>query len=632
MKALGAVQTTSASSSSTGSNFLLQRKCACGGPAGLSGTCEDCADKQLLGMPLQAKLVVGSPDDPLEREADRVADQVMRMPEPEQSQSSSNTNDGPSPLHTTLIQRRHSGSFGSQQEAPNVVHDVLHSSGQPLGADERKFFERRFGHDFSNVRVHKGAMAGASASAIQARAYTIGHHIAFAEGQYSPSTADGKLLLAHELAHVMQQHGENPIRSEAQVANQTQSEHGAKIDAGSLTTKNSREVDPVIRRACGSTEIGTIASCTARGGDIADFGESSESVYLFSRDCDEFSPGEQTRLETYANTIDPSLQIDVDGFASEEGDTGYNGSLSCARAQKVQEIVSRVAGVNVHAYSHGATPGDRPSHRSAVISARAHPTESVPEADEGTHSDPAVVAEADPYFDPVAGENVCDDSSYCTPYATSAEASSARSYLLSYFIPLLEGYFGADVGGLWRSYLSRRPGDSLAPRVFDTSGNSIYEAFSTNNFIHDEVDAVLDLIANRLSRGYGNVTQPLDNFLSASEKNLSTNFANPLTIPGNIAGGIGSSDAGHDRRRITWGTVSFDITELPFGNRMVEIEAFVNFEVKDAIDFCPGQCGAILEQSLATIRMSRLEASGEAYDVPFIVRFPGPRKTKTVFV
>ena len=224
----------------------------------------------------------------------------------------------------------------------------------------------------------------------------------------------------------------------------------------------------------------------------------------------------------------------------------------------------------------------------------------------------------------------CSDPTFCTPYATAAEIADAKAYLLDYFVPALDAYFGSDVGGLWRRFLSRKPGDSLTRTTFNTEGNSIYDSFSDNNYIHDETDHVLDLIAARLDRGYGNVTQPITNFLSPAEMDLDTNFANPFTIPGNIAGGIGSSDAGMDSRKITWGQVSFDVTSLPIGGNIVNIEVILGFEVKDAIDFCPGDCGAILEQTLATIKMSRLEASGEAYDVPFVVRFTGPRKNKRV--
>ena len=68
-------------------------------------------------------------------------------------------------------------------------------------------FEQRFGADFSAVRVHNDGEAHAAARSIDARAFTVGNHIAFGEGQYEPSSAGGKKLLAHELTHVLQQSG-----------------------------------------------------------------------------------------------------------------------------------------------------------------------------------------------------------------------------------------------------------------------------------------------------------------------------------------------------------------------------------------------------------------------------------------
>ena len=88
---------------------------------------------------------------------------------------------------------------------PPVVHEVLNSSGQPLDAATRELMESRFGHDFSRVRVHADTKAAESAKAVNALAYTVQHHVAFDAGRYSPDTRDGQSLLAHELAHVVQQ-------------------------------------------------------------------------------------------------------------------------------------------------------------------------------------------------------------------------------------------------------------------------------------------------------------------------------------------------------------------------------------------------------------------------------------------
>lgn len=94
--------------------------------------------------------------------------------------------------------------------APPAVHDVLGSTGTPLGADVRAFMEPRFGRDFSGVRVHTDTQAATSADAVRAKAYTVGSNIAFAAGAYSPGTEAGRRLLAHELTHTVQQHGTTP--------------------------------------------------------------------------------------------------------------------------------------------------------------------------------------------------------------------------------------------------------------------------------------------------------------------------------------------------------------------------------------------------------------------------------------
>jgi hypothetical protein len=92
-------------------------------------------------------------------------------------------------------------------EAPPIVEEVLREPGQPLDAATRTFFELRFGHDFSGVRVHTDENAAESAQAVGARAYTVGTHIAFAASNFAPSTDHGRRLVAHELAHVVQQGG-----------------------------------------------------------------------------------------------------------------------------------------------------------------------------------------------------------------------------------------------------------------------------------------------------------------------------------------------------------------------------------------------------------------------------------------
>jgi hypothetical protein len=96
--------------------------------------------------------------------------------------------------------------------APPIVHDVLHSPGRPLEPSVRKQMEERLGHDFSHVRVHTDGRAAASAEAVEAQAYTVGRSVVFGHGSYAPASSAGRALIAHELAHVVQQGGGFPPR------------------------------------------------------------------------------------------------------------------------------------------------------------------------------------------------------------------------------------------------------------------------------------------------------------------------------------------------------------------------------------------------------------------------------------
>ena len=127
---------------------FLQRKCACGGTPGMSGECEECRKKRI---------------------------------------------------------QRFAPSESEVSEVPSIVSQVLAQSGRPLERDTRSLMERRIGHDFGHVRIHTGAEAAASARAINALAYTSNQNVVFASDHYQPGNLEGQRLLAHELAHVVQQ-------------------------------------------------------------------------------------------------------------------------------------------------------------------------------------------------------------------------------------------------------------------------------------------------------------------------------------------------------------------------------------------------------------------------------------------
>lgn len=161
----------------------------------------------LRGMPvrIQPKLMIGATDDPLEHEADRIAEQVMRMPEP-CAQCAVPPGTGGAAA-TPVLSMKSVQAHASGTAAPPIVHEILNSPGQPLDGATRAFMEPRFGRDFSAVRVHADAGASEAAASIAARAFTAGHHLAFGAGEYAPRTDGGRRLLAHELAHTVQQSG-----------------------------------------------------------------------------------------------------------------------------------------------------------------------------------------------------------------------------------------------------------------------------------------------------------------------------------------------------------------------------------------------------------------------------------------
>jgi hypothetical protein len=201
-QAIAKKPTAAKPSSSASPGILLQRKCACGGSAGLTGECEECKEKKLLGKPLQKKLAITQAGDDDEREADRVADHVLCMPARETEPGVAEAPRAP------LVQRRtpRTANTGSG-DAPPIVHDVLASVGQPLDTATREYFEPRFGRDFSSVRIHSDARAAESARSVDALAYTVGDQIVSGAGHPWRHSEAGSRLLAHELSHVVQQSG-----------------------------------------------------------------------------------------------------------------------------------------------------------------------------------------------------------------------------------------------------------------------------------------------------------------------------------------------------------------------------------------------------------------------------------------
>lgn len=108
-------------------------------------------------------------------------------------------------LSAPLVKTAVAGLGVPADDAPSTVHHALSSRGQPLPVSTRQEMEERFGHDFSRVRIHTDSRAAESALSVGASAYTVGQDVVFSDGSYAPHSQQGSKLLAHELAHVIQQ-------------------------------------------------------------------------------------------------------------------------------------------------------------------------------------------------------------------------------------------------------------------------------------------------------------------------------------------------------------------------------------------------------------------------------------------
>ena len=181
------LQNSSLKNEVTGNIRYSNQTCACG------GSCPKCKSKTNI----QPKLIISSPDDIYEKEANDVTNRVMLMKTPESS----------------TIKRENTEERSKLKNIPkaispylfSTIKEVLNSPGKPLNEETRAFMEYRFGFNFSNIRIHDDSKSSESAKKINALAYTSKNNIVFNEGKYSPNTNNGKRLLAHELTHVVQQ-------------------------------------------------------------------------------------------------------------------------------------------------------------------------------------------------------------------------------------------------------------------------------------------------------------------------------------------------------------------------------------------------------------------------------------------
>ncbi len=183
----------------TDERIQSKRSCNCG------GTCPRCNnEKDTRGiLHFQPKLKVRKQDDHLEREADTIAEQIVGL------NYNKDTKFGNINHENKIINRKHfkneKESYDKKEKPLQTVQEGLSSPGHPLDLRTLAYMESKFGHKFSDVRIHADGKAMQSAEAINARAYTVGNDIIIGDSQFSPTSTEGQKLLAHELVHVLQQ-------------------------------------------------------------------------------------------------------------------------------------------------------------------------------------------------------------------------------------------------------------------------------------------------------------------------------------------------------------------------------------------------------------------------------------------
>ena len=202
---------------------------------------------------IQPKLKIGEPDDHYEKEADHVAARIMRMSAPASEPPPDDIRASGSQVQRKCdaclqedkkrlqMKTESNRSTSSQRSSPSLAGL---RNGRPLDSASRNFFEPRFGYNFNHVRVHTDAHAQTLNHQLQARAFTYGHDIAFAQGAYQPNSYHGRQLMAHELTHVVQQ-------GRAQ-------RHVATDAAPSIQRKMN---EPMIQRACVANLIPLLRCC-----------------------------------------------------------------------------------------------------------------------------------------------------------------------------------------------------------------------------------------------------------------------------------------------------------------------------------------------------------------------------------
>ena len=329
---------------------------------------------------IQPKLTVGPVDDEHEREADRVAEEVVRMPS---SSGSIQTRRAPQAIQRACTkcqeesqtpcpeceEKRHRagearGDEGNIVQATSNGGDLREPSaaamsviaatkgrGHPLPASARRRFESSFGYDFGDVRIHTDPRSANVASELNALAFATGSDIYFASERFQPGTPHGDRLLAHELTHTIQQTGGRPLAPDG---NASDTSTIAATATGTISRKVGSSPADIIQRAGDPAAIPAGLSCPT---DLTP-GTPAGTDLLFGSNARAITAAHTAQLTAFRATwlaAGGNDDILVHGYASTVGQQGPNWTLSCDRAEAVRAELVRlgIPAVRISVVAHG---------------------------------------------------------------------------------------------------------------------------------------------------------------------------------------------------------------------------------------------------------------------------------------
>lgn len=254
----------------------------------------------------------------------------MRYAAPARAASNASVVQGPASFRSAGPLR------GGQSSTSGRVGSV----GSPLEPETRRYFESRFGHDFSKVRVHADSAAATSARSVAAQAYTVGHEITFDTGMFNPKSPSGRKLLAHELTHVVQQ--ENPDRRSAHESRHESEAANAGTQAARGERANVVLGAPVTMQRQGLPGAARQTDLAGSASPLMASASGSVTVDGFATGKSDVSAANEARLSMTAGTIMkllksyPASKIRVIGYTDAVGQEKDNRALGQSRADSVQ--------------------------------------------------------------------------------------------------------------------------------------------------------------------------------------------------------------------------------------------------------------------------------------------------------